>query len=259
MESLTEMKGDDEPALSGGFGLEIPPGKFYAPNITPDLETGIGNYNDGELYRMLRYNIRRDGRACVDFMPFINMTNEDIYAIIAYLRTQEAVKNKMPERELTFMGKLVFALGAVKPGIPDEPVLTSIKKDTSAEYGKYMAYAVANCMGCHTERDMKSGEFIGEPYAGGLTFGPDPFTKGWVFVSPNLTPDTNTGIIADWDEESFIARMKAGKVYPTSPMPWIAYQRISDDDWKAIYRFLNTLKPVNNLINMVALPPEENE
>jgi mono/diheme cytochrome c family protein len=258
MELVSELKGDDEPAMSGGFGLEIPPGTFYAPNITPDIETGIGNYSDGELYRMLRYNIRQDGQACINFMPFINMTDEDIYSIISYLRTQEAVKNKMLERELSFMGKMLFALGAIKPGVPDKPILKSIKEDTSAEYGRYLANAVANCMGCHTKRDLKSGEFIGEEYAGGMVFGPDTFTKGLIFVSPNLTPDENTGIMAYWDEDLFIARMKAGKAYQTTPMPWVAFQKISENDLKAIYRFLKTLKPLSNLVSKVATPPEEN-
>ena len=247
-----------ELSMSGGFGLEIPPGTFYAPNITPDAETGIGRYTDGELYRMLRYNIRPDGQAAIDFMPFINMSDEDIYAVIAYLRSQPAVKNKMPERDLSFLGKALFASGVVKPGVPDEPVVKSIQPDTSEEYGRYLAYAVANCMGCHTERDMKSGEFIGKEYAGGLTFGPDDLTKGWIYVSPNITPDKQTGIMADWEEEDFIARMKAGKVYETSPMPWTAFTRMSDDDLKAIYRFLKTVQPVAKIVGEVAIPPKEN-
>ncbi len=258
IELVLENKGQKELIMSGGFGLEIPPGKFYAPNLTPDLNTGIGRYSDGEIYRMLRYNIRPDGRACINFMPFINMTDEDIYSLIAYLRTQEKIKNKMPERELTFLGKLLFAVGSIKPGVPDQPVLKSIKKDSSAEYGKYLAYGVANCMGCHTERDMKTGEFIGEAYAGGMTFGPDTFTEDWVFVSPNLTPDKRTGVMAHWDEETFIARMKAGKVFKSSPMPWSAFRSMKENDLKAVYRFLKTLKPVNKLLNNVATPPGEN-
>jgi len=245
--------------MPGGFGLEIDPGIFYAPNLTPDPETGIGRYSDGQLYRMLRYNIRPDGQATIDFMPFFNLADEDIYAIIAYLKSQIPVKNKMPERELTFLGKMLLAFGAIKPSVPDTPVLKSIIEDTSVAYGKYLAYSVGNCMGCHTERDSKTGEYIGENYAGGMTFGPDIFTDGWVFVSPNLTPDPLTGIIADWDEESFVDRLKAGKLYDSSPMPWDALQRMKDNDLKAIYRFLRTVKPVTKTINEVAIAPEAND
>lgn len=248
----------NDPPLTGGFGLEIPPGVFYAPNITPDKETGIGRYSDGELYRMLRHNIHPNGRVAIDFMPFINMADQDIRAVIAYLRSRQPVKHLMPESKLTFLGKMVFALGGVKPGVPDEPVLKSIDPDTTAEYGRYLAYAVANCRGCHTERDMKSGKFIGESYAGGMVFGPDALTKGWVYVTPNLTPDKQTGYITDWDEESFVTRMKAGRVYDTSPMPWEAFQHMSDNDLKAIYHFLRSVKPVTRTIVEIAKAPDEN-
>jgi len=258
IEKVLSHDGDDDLVMSGGFGLEIPPGTFYAPNITPDEETGIGRYTDGQLYRMLRYNIRPDGQAAIDFMPFFNMTDEDIYAIIAYLRSQKKFKHKMPESELTFLGKALTTLGAIKPSVPDQPVVKSVKEDTTVAYGKYLAYAVANCMGCHTDRDMQTGEFIGEDYAGGLIFGPDVLTKGWVFITPNITPDKQTSIVADWDEETFIDRMKAGKIYKTSPMPWTAFQKMKDNDLKAIYRFLKTVKPVAKTIAEVAIPPEGN-
>ena len=242
--------------MTGGFGLEIPPGKFYGPNITPDKETGIGRYTDGQLYRMLRYNVRPDGRAAFDFMPFINMSDEDIYAMIAYLRSQKPVKNDMTDRELTFLGKMLLAVGAIKPRTPDKPILKRVEPDTTIEYGRYLAYAVANCMGCHTDRDLKTGEYISEPYSGGFAFGPDDLTQGWVYRAPNITPDEETGIMADWDEEMFIDRMRAGKAYDTSPMPWKAFERMTDEDLKALYRFLMSLEPVKNEIKETVIPPQ---
>ena len=95
----------------------------------------------------------------------------------------------MPETEFTFLGKALKTFGAIKPSQPDKPVMKSVKEDTSVAYGKYLAYAVANCMGCHTDRDMQTGEFIGKEYAGGMTFGPDDLTQGWIYVTPNITPD----------------------------------------------------------------------
>jgi mono/diheme cytochrome c family protein len=256
---VLENEGEKELAFSGGFGMELPPGIFYAPNITPDEETGIGRYSDGELYRMLRYNIRPKGTATIDFMPFFNMSDADIYAIIAYLRSQEKVKNQMPESEFTFLGKMLLTMGVIKPSVPDEPILKSVNEDTTAEYGKYLSYAVANCRGCHTDRDLKSGEFIGIDYAGGMVFGPDSFTKDWVFVSPNLTPDEETGIMDGWDEEFFIDRIRAGRAHETSPMPWGAFQRFNDNDLKAIWRYLSTLKPVDREVAEIARPPQQNE
>ena len=255
-EKLQNREKEEEIHLTGGFGLEVPPGKFYAPNITPDPETGIGNNTDGEIYRMLRHNVRRDGRATIDFMPFFNMADQDIYAIIAYLRSTKPVKNKMPQRELTLLGKAVFALGAIDPDNPQGPVLKTITPDTTVEYGHYLAFAVANCMGCHTDRNMQTGEFIGQPYAGGFKFGPDNMTENWIYVSPNLTPDKQTGYITDWDEESFIERLKAGRAYDTSPMPWEAFQNMTDNDLKAIYKFLKSIKPVAKTIEETAIPPD---
>ncbi|NJN42680.1 MAG: hypothetical protein HC811_11045 [Flammeovirgaceae bacterium] len=60
----------EEVALSGGFNFKLPFGTVYAPNITPDPETGIGKLRDEEIARSLRYGIRHDGRAIIDFMPF---------------------------------------------------------------------------------------------------------------------------------------------------------------------------------------------
>jgi mono/diheme cytochrome c family protein len=254
---VLESGPDEELPMTGGFGLEIPPGKYFAPNLTPDKETGIGRYSDGELYRVLRHNILPDGRSTIDIMPFINMSDEDIYDIIAYLRSQKPIKNKNPESELTFLGKMLTAMEAIKPGVPDEPLLKGIEPDTTIEYGRYLSYAVANCRGCHTERDLNSGEFIGENYAGGMTFGPDALTKDWVFVAPNLTPDMQTGIMADWEEDDFVNRLKGGRLYDTSPMPWEAYEKMSENDLKAIYRYLRSLNPVSNSIDPIVLEPEE--
>lgn len=256
LNKMDEIEAGKEVPLTGGFDLEIPPGTFYAPNITPDKETGIGNLSDGELYRMLRYNVNHRGEACVDFMPFVNMAEEDIHALIAFLRSQKPVKHEKPRRELSFIGKTVFALGAVKPGVPDEPVPERVEPKINAEYGRYLAYAVANCRGCHTERDMTTGEYTGEAYAGGFKMGPDNTTNGYTFISPNLTPDPETGVMADWNEETFVARMKKGRLHKNSPMPWGAFSQMSEDDMRAIYRYLKTLKPVKNEIPETKLNPE---
>ena len=63
-------------------------------------------------------------------------------------------------------------------------------------------------------------------------------------VPPNLTPDSRTGRIAAWSEDQFVARFRQGRVIPGSPMPWNAFARMSDDDLRAIYRYLRTVPPV---------------
>ena len=107
---LVDIEKGEEVPFTGGFGLEIPPGKFNAPNITMDKETGIGNRSDGEIYRMLRHNVRPDGMAAFDFMPFINMSDEDIFSIIAYLRSTKSVKSETINTEYSFLGKALLSL-----------------------------------------------------------------------------------------------------------------------------------------------------
>lgn len=248
MKKMPQVEAGEEVDMTGGFGLEIPPGAFHAPNITSDKETGIGQFSDGELYRMMRYNINHRGEAAVDFMPFSNMSEEDIYSIIAYLRSSKPVHSPSRKTELSFLGKVAYTTGAVQPSLPDEDVPERVEPAVNARYGHYLAYAVANCRGCHTNRDVRSMKYIGEPYAGGLQFGPDSHTGDYVYVAPNLTPDPETGIMADWDEDQFVRRMKKGRLHATSPMPWGSFKQMSEDDLRAIYRYLKTLDPVKNEI-----------
>lgn len=107
VDSLTDL-GKDAP-LSGGVLFDIPIAKIYSKNITPDKETGIGNYTDGEIARVLRYGVHPNGDPVYDFMPFHNMSDEDLTEVISYLRSQKPVKNKVPENKLNIMGNLVKA------------------------------------------------------------------------------------------------------------------------------------------------------
>src|SRR6478672_4266266 len=85
-DSLIQL-GKDVP-LSGGRLFALPLGNIYTKNITSDKETGIGNYTDEEIARVLRYGVHPDGTAVFDFMPFHNMSDEDLTAVISYLRAQ---------------------------------------------------------------------------------------------------------------------------------------------------------------------------
>ena len=223
-----------EVPLSGGVAFELPVGKIYTKNITPDKETGIGRYSDGEIARALRYGVHPNGTAVFDFMPFHNTSDEDLTAIISYLRAQKPVKNRVPDHELNAIGKAVNAF-MIKPVGPTGEVPKVVTPDTTAVYGKYLALSVAECSGCHTKRNL-AGEFTGASFAGGNEI------DG--FITPNLTPDSS-GKIFNWSKELFIERFRMGKLIPKSPMPWNSFKRMTDDELTAIYHFLRTLKPVN--------------
>lgn len=231
--------------LSGAVKFELPVGDIYSKNITPDVETGIGKFTDGEIARVLRYGVHPDGAAVYDFMPFHNMSDEDLTAVISYLRAQKPVHNKVPENDLNVIGNIIKAF-MVKPVGPDGPVPAMVVKDSTAAYGAYMALSVAECNGCHTMRNI-AGEFIGEPFAGGLKFE----EEGVTLYTPNLTTDSSSRIFG-WSEADFIKRFRQGKIIPQSHMPWNSFKTMDDVELKAIYRYLKSLKPAKT-------PPTEEQ
>lgn len=248
MDKIVEVENGLQIPLSGGWELSIPPGTFRAPNITPDMETGIGKLTDREIARTLRYMVGSDGRCIMPFMPFTELSDEDLTAIISFLRSQEPVRHEVKKIEYSFIGRMVMAIGLLKPeGSKGNPP-KKIPIDTTIEYGHYIANYMANCVGCHTKRDMKTGAFIGEAFAGGMLFPPDPFSEGKSFMTPNLTPDKETGLITEWTEDAFVGRMKAGRVHKGSPMPWGSFSRMDKSDLKAIFRYLKSLKPISNKV-----------
>ena len=88
--------------------------------------------------------------------------------------------------------------------------------------------------------DLRTGEFAGPIFGGGAVHESVTNPKQQ-FVSPNLTPDARWGWLQGWTEESFVARFKAGRVHEHSPMPWEAFQGMTENDLRAIYRYLQTL------------------
>jgi len=235
--------------LSGGNVFDLPIGKIYTKNITPSAN-GIGKWTDAEIARALRYGVAPDGHALFDIMPFHNTSDEDLTAIISYLRQMAPVDNNVPENTLNVLGKTIAAF-LLKPVGPSAPVQAVVKRDTTAAYGKYLAASVANCKGCHTNRNLMTGALIGEEYAGGFTMEEKTDSGTYVFTTPNLTPDAATGHIKKWSQQQFIKRFRAGRIIPHSPMPWGPFSHMSDDELKAIYAYLHTLKPTHNEVRQI--------
>jgi len=231
-------------------------GTFRAPNLTPDPETGIGNMTDAELARAIRHCVKHDGKILPPFMLFQGLSDEDLTAVISFLRSQEPVKNKVGPSDYSFVAKALIKFGMLKPLGPKSPPPKSIPQDTTIEYGKYLANNVGNCLGCHVKIDA-AGKQVNADFAGGGVFPPTEFSKGYSFVSPNLTPHKTTGVIAEWDEETFIDRFLGGRLYEGSPMPWGMFSRMSESDLKALYRYLHTLEPVEFAVEKTVYAPGE--
>ena len=244
----------DEPQ-AGGLEFDLaevgPPGGFgylYASNVTPDSETGIGAWTDGELVQALREGLDSEGNLLFPIMEaewWKGMSDEDVLALVAYMRSLPAVRNKVPDSQLSFAAKALIALGVLKPVPPITAPVTAPPRGATAEYGEYLVYHASMCVGCHTPRNPSNGQFdLTRPFAGGLFPFPE---EGFSTTGSNLTPDVSTGI-EDWTEEQFMAAMRIG-IRPDGTvmlpfMPWPSYNRWSEDDLRAVWLFLRTLEPI---------------
>ncbi len=234
--------GGDVP-LVGGYAFDIPPGKFYTRNLTSDSATGLGSVSDGAIARALRYGVGHDGRALLPFMEMQGLADDDLRAVVSYLRTQPAVHNAVPPHHFNVLGMIVKATVLSKPVGPSATPLAQAPRGASVETGRYLAESVALCWSCHTERSQMTGALTGPRYGGTTNFKEiDDPTHSW--SPPNITSDPETGRLGKMNEDQFVARFRQGRVLPGSPMPWQAFSRMSEDDLRSIYRYLKSVPAV---------------
>jgi mono/diheme cytochrome c family protein len=233
-------------ALSGGYPFPIGPlATLYSKNITPDPETGIGRYTDPQIARMLRHGVRPDGQASIpQLMPFGNMSDEDIVAILSYLRVQRPVRNAVPENEWTLLGKVMRTfVAAARPNLAVNPPRTAPPQEPTRARGEYISRSVADCGGCHTAFNELTGAPTAPPFSGGNAMEPaaQPGANPalW-FKPPNITPREGSALMKFPDRPTFVARFRAGgRHYEGSPMPWEAFARMTPEDVAALYEFLH--------------------
>ncbi len=244
-EQMAAIDAGETPPLSGGYEWRLPFGVIRSPNLTPDAETGIGRYTDAELARMLRHGVKPDGRVALPFMESQNLADEDLVALISFLRSQPPVRHEVPPHEFNLVGRGVMATLIRPTGPTGTPPAHAPASAPTLERGAYLVNHVANCAGCHTQRSALDGSYKAPRLSGGggMPLDDDPNT---MLVPPNLTPDPKTGHIVRWTEEQFLARFRAGKIYTGTHMPWPLFGSMSDDDLRAIYRYLMSLEPVEN-------------
>ncbi len=244
-----------------GMGVVMPdemglPGRVVAPNLTPDPETGLGKWTDGEIIRAIREGVDREGNALFPFMPYLkfrHMSDVDVESIVAYMRTLKPIRNPLPRTELALPVALMIK------GVP-QPVagaVTAPSKSDGLAYGKYLV-EIGGCADCHTKQEH--GQPVAEmEFAGGFEF---RMPQG-VVLSANITPDGETGI-GSWTEDGFVSRFRQYSDFANGGapavsadtftlMPWLAYSKLTDEDIRAIYRYLRTVKPV---VHKVQTHPE---
>ena len=245
------MSGAEVP-LTGGVVFDIPPGKFYTKNLTPDPETGLGKVTDKEIARALRHGVGYDGRALLPFMEMQGLSDDDLQAVVSYLRTMPPVRNPVPPHQYTALGKVIKATVLANPVGPSTTPPARAPRGASVERGRYLVEAVSLCWACHTERSQMTGALTGPRYGGttGFTEADDP-THSW--SPPNITRDPETGKLGKLTEDQIVARFRQGRIIPGSPMPWQAFSQLADDDLRAIYRYLMTVPPVKRDVGPAVL------
>lgn len=223
--------GDDLGGIQDWF--DAPPiGRIASANLTSG-EGGIGREFETEDYvRAVRHGINRQGKPI--FMTAVpstaHLSDEDLAAIIAYLRTVPPVDRQNNGRNFTPVAKVMFGAGLLGK-LPAEAVshevhVSAPPPGATADFGEYLVNT-NDCRICHGA-DLNGGNF------------PDPTVKK---ISPNLTPGGELGF---WTEEQFVNTLRTGETpggHKLDPqfMPWNYYRKFTDEELKAIWLYLQSL------------------
>jgi mono/diheme cytochrome c family protein len=241
-----DWKTHGAPTLPGlaGAGWDVPwadnhmPGPVFAPNLTPDVDTGLGAIPDDAVARAIREGVSHDGRALF-MMPWENyrhLADEDVASIVVYLRTLPPVKKA---RGTTAIAAPVRWLLEAGPVPLTAPVAQADTTDPVAR-GRQLV-EIGQCRTCHTPVDARHRPLPGMDFAGGQEFTID----GVRTRSSNITPDPSG--ISYFTEELFIRTMRTGNVggRRLAPiMPWSDIRKLSDADLRALWSFLKGVPAV---------------
>lgn len=232
-----------------GEGSDLP-GKLICSNLTPDKETGAGNWTDDMLARAIREGIGHDGRTLFPLMPYQNyreMSDEDLASVIVYMRTLAPVRNPLPQTEIIFPVKYLIRNAP-------QPITQPVRQPDISDPVKRGAFLVrmASCADCHTPQ-VQGQTKPGFEFAGGLVFD----TPEGRVMAANITSDASG--ISYYDESVFVEAIRTGKVKARSlspAMPWVFYRNMTDEDLKAIFAYMKTLKPVKHTVDNTEQPTE---
>jgi mono/diheme cytochrome c family protein len=230
---------------AGGLGFKLPFGTLYSTNITPDKETGIGNYSDQDFLDAVHRGVRRDGARLYPAMPFTSYTyisDADALAIKAYLFSLPPVRAVAPANTLTFpfnqRWAMTFWSMVFNPDTRFEP---DTSKTPEWNRGAYLAEALAHCGECHTPRNLGFALDNRKKFAGALT-------AGW--SAYNITSDKTTGI-GSWRDEDLIAYLAtghaAGHGSASGPMGEAvdhSFSQFAPEDIRAVVAYLRSVPPI---------------
>lgn len=233
-------------AFAGGVPIETPFGVIYAPNITPDKETGIGAWTFDDFYRAMHLGIDEDGDYLYPAFPFpayTLLTREDVRAIWTYLRTVEPVRRQNEANTLRWPYRLRSLMGVwrqfyFQPGEfqPDPDASAAVNR------GAYLVRGLAHCGACHSPRN-RWGATMEKYFLAGGSIPVD----GW--YAPNITPNPHVGI-GDWSADTLKAFLTTGRseagaaLGPMRDVVQASLQYLNDDDLNAIVAYLEKVPAI---------------
>jgi len=239
-----------------GWDMPVPElGKVISPNITPDMETGIGSWTDDEIARAIQEGVNKSGKALFPIMPYMsfrNLDDEDVASIVVYLRTIPAVKQVRARSELIFpLSVLVKTMP--KPLASHAPAPAPVRATAEAR-GEYLVRTIAGCGDCHSPTDDQGAPLPGLEFGGGGEFH-NPFDNMKPIHTPNITRDPSG--IEHFDEALFAETLRTGRVVgrTLSPiMPIENYRGMHDGDLADIFAYLRSVPPVQHRVSNTDTP-----
>jgi mono/diheme cytochrome c family protein len=227
------VQGSNKP-YAGGYAMNTGFGTIYSTNITPDPETGIGNWSEAAFRRAMHEGVARDGSHLFPAFPydhFSKMSDADVPALYAYFMTRQAIVAPTPENELPFpLGIRAFQAGwkllFFRPGrFQPDPA-----KSLEWNRGAYLAEGPSHCGACHTPRNLLGAEKASAPYAGAVI-------DNW--IAPPLTAANPTPVV--WNEQELydylrtgISRFHGTSAGPMGPVVSDGLAKLPDSDIRAI-------------------------
>ena len=228
--------------FAGGFKLVDPAFTVYSANITPDKDTGIGSWTDAQIITAIREGKDKDGNIIFPPMPvptYNNMSDADVKAIVAYLRTLKPISNKVEESKWNIPQQAMPpAKGADAPPQTDK-----------VAYGGYLVNSIAHCFECHTTPDTNGvPDFAHHLGAGGFEI---TLAPGMTVHTANITSDPETGI-GKWSDadikKALTDGIAANGQHLSPPMPFPFFKNMTSDDLDAIVAYVRTIPPIANKV-----------
>jgi len=233
----------DRTRLGGGLALASPFGTFYAPNISPDPNDGIGKWSETDFVRAVMKGISPEGTHYFPAFPYTSYAHaksDDVRDLFAYLKTLPAVAGKVRDHDLPFPFNIRRNVGIWKLLFFDDRLfIPDQSRPPSWNRGAYLVNSFGHCAECHSPRNLLGGIIASQRFAGG----PDPEGKGWV---PNITRKGTS----DWSQKDISYFLETGQTPDGdsaggSMVPVIKnISQLSANDRDAIAEYIKSLPPV---------------